>query len=52
MKQGKRLTVAQKKHLEGMGLQPESWLICKNVKGVWTLEHKQSFELKEVEGLK
>lgn len=49
MKQGKRLSRNQREHLAALGFNPFEWLLCKQAKGIWTLEHTRTLELKEVE---
>ena len=49
MKHGKRPTVAQKKILKSMGLNPENWLIVKNEPTRMTVAHRHSGEQRTIE---
>lgn len=42
MKNGKNPTVAQKKFLKGKGLNPENWLIVKNLHDRMEIIHRNS----------
>lgn len=48
MKNGKRLTVKQSNHLKSIGLNPAAWLLCKRAPDAWTLQHRETGQLKEV----
>ena len=48
MKNGKRPTVAQKKYLKALGLNPENWLIVKNEPSRMVIVHRHSGELREI----
>lgn len=40
MKHGKNPTRKQKKAIETVGLNQENWLVCKQVNGMLTIEHR------------
>lgn len=40
MKNGKKLTLAQRKYLDSIGLQSSEWLIVKKTNEVWLLAHR------------
>ncbi|WP_445684509.1 DUF6906 family protein [Viridibacillus sp. FSL R5-0468] len=48
MKQGKRLTVAEKKHLESLNINSENWLLSKKESGIWTIVHRNMNKTKKV----
>ena len=48
MKNGKKLTLAQRKYLDSIGLQSSEWLIAKKEQDVWTLAHRFTGQAKEV----
>lgn len=48
MKQGKKLTLAQRKYLDSIGLQSSEWLLVKKLQEVWTLEHRLTGQAKEI----
>ncbi|MGC4378292.1 hypothetical protein WD019_15390 [Fictibacillus sp. Mic-4] len=42
MKNGKRPTKRQKEHIKAMGLNPENWLIIKNLHNEMHLVHRET----------
>lgn len=48
MKNGKRLTVAQKKFLRSKGLNPEDWLVTKNTPERMELVHRYSDRTRKI----
>lgn len=48
MKNGKRLTVAQRKYLESMNLHSENWLISKCTSEEWELMHRYTGQPKVI----
>lgn len=48
MKQGKKLTLAQRKYLDSIGLQSSEWLLVKKLQDIWTLEHRLTGQAKDV----
>lgn len=45
---GKRLTRAQREHVQALGLYPRDWLICKYQHDTWTLVHRFTGQQKTV----
>ena len=48
MKHGKKPTVAQKKILKGKGLNPDNWLIIKNLPDKMEIIHRQSMKTRTI----
>ncbi|WP_371683565.1 hypothetical protein [Rummeliibacillus sp. TYF005] len=48
MKNGKRLTVAEHKYLQSMGINSENWLLSKKTSHLWTLIHRFTNRVKEI----
>lgn len=48
MKNGKRLTVAQRKYLQSLNINSENWLISKCTSEKWELAHRYTSQTKEV----
>lgn len=48
MKNGKKLTLAQRKYLDSIGLQSADWLLVKKQTEMWTLSHRYTGQAKEV----
>lgn len=48
MKHGKNPTVAQKKILKGKGLNPDNWLIIKNLQDRMEIIHRQSMKTRTI----
>lgn len=48
MKNGKRLSAQQRKHVESLGMNSADWLIAKKLEDIWTLVHRQTGQSKEV----
>lgn len=50
MKNGKRPTVSEMQHIASHGLNSSEWLISKKQNSKWTLLHRESKQVKEIEG--
>lgn len=48
MKNGKRLTVAQRKYLESINFPSEDWLISKKTIEKWVLVHKLTGQVRQI----
>ena len=48
LKNGKRLTSNQRKHIETLGLNSRNWFIVKNTSEEWHLVHRETGTLKIV----
>lgn len=48
MKKGRNLTLAQKKYLQSLKMEPANWLIVKKQDDIWLLKHRYSIQTKEV----
>lgn len=48
MKNGKKLTLAQRKYLDSIGLQSSEWLLVKKLQDIWTLEHRFTGQAEDV----
>lgn len=48
MKRGRNLTLAQKKYLQSLNINPDNWLISKKQDEKWLLQHRYLNQTKEV----
>lgn len=48
MKHGKRLTLKQKELIQGIGLNPNNWLVVKNLSNKLVLVHREKGTMTEV----
>lgn len=48
MKKGRNLTLAQKKYLQSLKMDPANWLIVKKQDDFWLLKHRYLNQTKEV----
>ena len=48
MKNGKRLSVAERKYLASLKVEAQNWLICKKTSEQWTSVHKYCGQIKTV----
>lgn len=48
MKNGKKLTLAQRKYLDSIGFKSSDWLLVKKQTEIWTLAHRFTGRAKEV----
>lgn len=48
MKNGKKLSVAQYKHLQLLGIKSEEWLLSKKTTKNWLLVHRETGMLYEI----
>ncbi|WP_168171816.1 hypothetical protein [Viridibacillus sp. FSL H7-0596] len=47
-KNGKRLTVAEREHLQALKINSENWLMSKKQSNIWTLVHRNTNQAKQV----
>lgn len=51
MKNGKKPTVRESKHIKSIGLVPANWLISKKTKDFWLIVNRNSGKARKIEAL-